>query len=103
MVLERAVIKVADGRQDAFEAAFIEARAVIESSPGCRSARLHRGVENPEQFLLLVEWDRLEDHLVGFRQSEHFTEWRAIIGPFFAQPPEVDHYQPVGQVAAPPN
>ena len=50
------------------------------------------GIENPEDFLLLVWWDTLEDHTVGFRQSPAFTEWRAILGPLFAAPPAVVHH-----------
>jgi heme-degrading monooxygenase HmoA len=96
MVLEHAIITVAPGQEDAFESAFRQARTVIESSPGCRRAWLHRGIERPQRFLLVVEWERLEDHLVGFRQSERFTEWRSLVGPFLAVPPEVDHYAPVG-------
>jgi len=53
---------------------------------------MHRGIENPDSFLLLVEWDRLEDHMVGFRESHAFTEWRAILGPYFAGAPAVEHY-----------
>lgn len=102
MVLEHAVITVANGQQDAFLAAFERGKVVLENSPGCRRARLHHGVESPERFLLLVEWDRLEDHLVGFRQSERFSEWRTIVGPYFATPPEVDHYDPVGDAATAP-
>jgi heme-degrading monooxygenase HmoA len=95
MVLERAVINVPAGQETAFEAAFERGKAVITASPGCRSARLHRGIESPSQYLLLVEWDRLDDHLVGFRQSPRFDDWRAIVGPFFDSPPEVDHYEQV--------
>jgi heme-degrading monooxygenase HmoA len=95
MVLEHALITIRPGQGDAFEAAVTEARAVIASSTGFRTLRLHRGVESPDRYLLLVEWDSLEDHVVGFRESDAFVEWRALIGPFFASPPEVDHVIPV--------
>ncbi|MGD0313383.1 MAG: antibiotic biosynthesis monooxygenase [Acidimicrobiales bacterium] len=95
MVLEHAVITVRKGASEAFEAALEQARAVIAGSPGFRSLSLHRGVEDPDRYLLLVEWEALEDHVVGFRESERFTQWRALIGPFFDSPPLVDHFEPV--------
>ena len=93
MILEHALIDVAPDREDAFEEAFDRAAAIIARSPGFLGARLHRGIERPSRYLLLVEWERLEDHLQGFRQSAAFTEWRAVLGPFFDGQPAVDHYQ----------
>lgn len=95
MVLEHAVINVPAGQETAFEAAFEQAKSVLTASPSCRSARLHRGVESPSRYLLLVEWDRLDDHLIGFRESARFGEWRSLVGPFFEGPPTVDHYEQV--------
>ncbi len=95
MVLEHTLISVRPGSQGAFEAALLEARQIISASPGFRSLELHRGVESSDQFLLLVEWETLEDHVVGFRGSEAFTAWRAIIGPYFASPPVMEHFVPV--------
>jgi heme-degrading monooxygenase HmoA len=95
MVLEHALITVPAGQEGDFEAAFEEAKVVLAASPGCRGARLHRGIEHPNRYLLLVEWDRLDDHVVGFRESPRFGAWRALVGPYFAEPPEVDHYQQV--------
>ena len=63
----------------------------IRAAKGCRKAEMHRGIENPDSFILLAEWDTLEDHMVGFRESAAFTEWRAILGPHFASPPAVEH------------
>jgi heme-degrading monooxygenase HmoA len=94
MVLEHAVITIRPGSADGFEAALTEARAVISASPGFRSLALHRGVEEPDRYVLLVEWETLDDHLVGFRQSEAFTAWRALIGPYFEGQPVVDHLEP---------
>ncbi len=91
-VLERAVITVRPGTEAAFAAAFPEARAVILSADGCNSARLLRGIESASSFLLLVEWDSLAHHMEGFRNSPLFAEWRAILGPYFAEPPVVDHF-----------
>jgi heme-degrading monooxygenase HmoA len=95
MVLEHAVITIRDGASEAFEAALRQARTVIAGSPGFVSLSVHRGVEVPDRYLLLVEWESLDDHMVGFRQSERFAEWRSLIGPYFDSPPVVDHVQPV--------
>jgi heme-degrading monooxygenase HmoA len=95
MVLEHAVITIRPGTAADFEAAMLRARAVIARSNGFVSLELHRGVETPERYLLLVEWETLEDHTVGFRQSDLFLEWRALIGPYFESPPLVDHCVPV--------
>ncbi len=94
MILERAAITVRDGDQAAFESAFAGARRILEASPGCRSTQLLRGVEAPASYLLLVVWDRLEDHMATFRGSPAFTRWRELVGPFFAEPPDVQHFAP---------
>jgi heme-degrading monooxygenase HmoA len=94
MILEHAVVDIRAGQENAFEAAFAEAKTVLAAADGCRSISLRRGVEDPSRYLLLVEWDALDDHMVGFRESERFTQWRALIGPCFDGQPSVDHYEP---------
>ena len=96
MVLEVAVIEVTPGQEDAFTAAYRRARQQVASAPGCRSVRMTRGVESPSRFVLLVEWDSVEAHERGFRATERFTRWRAEIGPYFASPPQVEHYADLG-------
>jgi heme-degrading monooxygenase HmoA len=98
MVLEHAIIRIKPGLGREFEAALGQARAVIAASPGFCSLALHRGIEEPEQYVLLVEWETLEDHTIGFRESDAFPQWRALIGPYFASPPEVGHLDRVGSV-----
>ena len=93
MVLEVALIDVTD--PDAFAAAFLGAREVLASTPGCRSVRMTRGVESADRFVLLVEWDSVEAHLDNFRATERFGRWRAAIGPYFAEPPRVEHFTDV--------
>ena len=94
MVLEVALIDVTD--PDGFEAAFLGVRHVLESTPGCHSVRMTHGVETPERFVLLVEWDSVEAHDTNFRATDRFTTWRAAIGPYFAGPPVVEHFTAVG-------
>ena len=92
MILERAIFAIKPGQAEDFEKAFEKAALLIRAAKGCRKADMHRGVENPDTFILLAVWDTLEDHMVGFRESAAFTEWRALLGPHFATPPAVEHY-----------
>lgn len=77
MVLEHALITIRPGTADDFEKALMRARSVIAACPGFISLERRCGVEAPDQYLLLVEWETIDDHLVGFRQSGAFPEWRA--------------------------
>lgn len=93
MVLEHAVLDVIPGQEDAFEAAFAEAKDIISASAGFRSLRLSRCLEERNRYLLLVEWDRLEDHSEGFRGSAAYQEWRKLLHHFYDPFPTVDHYE----------
>ena len=100
MVLEIADIRIPPGSNAAFEEAIQRALATVASrAKGFKSASVHRGIESPERYTLQITWETLEDHTVGFRQGPLFGEWRAIIGPFFAQPPLVEHFSLVGTQA----
>ncbi|SNQ50521.1 putative enzyme involved in biosynthesis of extracellular polysaccharides [Frankia canadensis] len=90
-VLEIARFEVRPGTEDEFEAAYRGIRAELVGTPGCRAARLTRGVESSSSYVLLVEWDTLDSHLKNFRESERFVRWRAALGPYFAEPPSVSH------------
>lgn len=95
MILEHAVLDVIPGQEAAFEAAFARARPIISSMPGFGSLRLERGIEAPSRYLLLVEWDRLEDHTEGFRQSPGYQEWKTLLHHFYDPFPLVEHYETV--------
>jgi heme-degrading monooxygenase HmoA len=95
MVLEVALIDVNPGQEDDFASAYAKGHAVLASTPGCRSVRMTRGIESPSRFVLLVEWDSVEAHVRNFRESERFTTWRSLIGPYFASPPVVEHFTDV--------
>jgi heme-degrading monooxygenase HmoA len=90
MVLEIATFDITPGAEEQFAAAAREGLALVADTPGHRWARLTRGVETPTRFVLLVEWDSVEAHQ-GFRDSDRFPRWRALIGPHFATPPIVEH------------
>ena len=92
MILESATISVQPGREQEFLAALEEAKKVLARATGWRDIRVHRGIERPSVFLLAITWDTLEDHTEGFRGGDLFGQWRAIIGPFFAEPPQVEHW-----------
>jgi heme-degrading monooxygenase HmoA len=93
MVLEHAALDVIPGEEAAFEEAFDRAKAIIAASPGFRTLQLSRCLERPSRYLLLVEWERLEDHTEGFRRSKPFDEWRRLLHHFYDPFPTVEHYQ----------
>lgn len=95
MVLEVATITILPDRQHEFLAAYRDARHLVAQTDGCRSMRMTQGIESPATFILLVEWDSVEAHEQNFRASERFAQWRAMIGPFFAVPPHVEHFDTV--------
>jgi len=95
MILERALLHVLPGQEPRFEEALEQAREVIAQAEGFRSLRALRGVESKHDYLLLIEWDTLEDHMDRFRTSELFNHWRALLGPHFDGAPLVDHFAPV--------
>ena len=98
MILEIADIRVAPGQQAAFEEAIQRGIATVASrAQGFKGWKVNRGIESPERFILQIFWETLEDHTVGFRQGPLFAEWRAIVGPFFAVPPIVEHFTLVGK------
>ena len=83
--MEIAVFTAEEGHAEQFAEAYAQAREVLAAAPGCRSLRMTRGIENPDRFVLFVEWDSLEAHTEGFRSSDLFTRWRALIGPHFSE------------------
>ena len=98
MILEIAEIRIAPGQQAAFEQAITRGVAsVLSTAKGFRSAKVNRGVESPERYVLHVVWETLEDHTVAFRAGPLFPAWRVIVGPFFAAPPVVEHFELVTQ------
>jgi heme-degrading monooxygenase HmoA len=92
MILEIADIRIQPGKQAEFDAAIERGVRVLARAKGVQGYSVNKCVETPERYVLQVFWDTLEDHTVGFRESPLFGEWRAIVGPFFAQPPLVQHF-----------
>lgn len=98
MILELADIRIQPGQNAAFEEAIQRGIATVACrAQGFQGAKVNRGIESSERYVLQIFWDTLEDHTVGFRQGPLFAEWRAIVGPFFAAPPVVEHFELVGK------
>ncbi|WP_432546428.1 antibiotic biosynthesis monooxygenase family protein [Kineococcus sp. SYSU DK004] len=95
MVLEHAVLDVRPGQTDAFEAAFSTAGAIISAAPGFQHLTLSRCVERRGTYLLLVQWDSLEDHTEGFRGSAQYQEWKRLLHRSYDPFPTVEHYREV--------
>jgi heme-degrading monooxygenase HmoA len=94
MILEIADIRIPPGQNAAFEEAIQRALTTVASrARGMRGYNVNKGIESPERYVLQIFWDTLEDHTVHFRQGPLFGEWRAIIGPFFASAPVVEHFE----------
>lgn len=95
MILEVAPLPVRAGQEAAFEAAFLQAQALIAAMPGYLGHELQRGIEHPNEYLLLVRWRSVEDHEQGFRQSPQYQEWKRLLHHFYDPFPVVSHFEPV--------
>ena len=93
MILEVAILNVIPGKEDAFLEAFTVAQGIISKMAGYISHQLKRCLENASQFILLVEWDKLTDHTVGFRTSNEYQEWKKLLHHFYSPFPTVVHYE----------
>ena len=92
MILEAAMLSVRAGMAAEFEDAFRTASALISASPGYIAHELQRCLEVPDRYLLLVRWETLEDHTVGFRGSAAYLEWRRLLHHFYEPFPTVEHF-----------
>lgn len=100
MILEVATLNVRPGQTKDFELAFSDAQKIIFSMPGYLSHQLQRCEETPDRYLLLVNWQRLEDHTVGFRQSLQYQDWKRLLHHFYDPFPVVEHYERVHPIEA---
>jgi len=92
MILEVAILNITKGNQLAFEEAFSRAQRIIANIEGYISHELQQCIENDHQYILLVKWERLEDHTVTFRLSPEYQEWKALLHHFYDPFPVVEHY-----------
>lgn len=93
MILEIADFRIHPGQNAAFEEAIQRGlKTIIQQAQGFQGYKLNKGIENTERYILQIFWNTLEDHTIGFRQSSAYADWRTIVGPFFATPPVVEHF-----------
>ena len=92
MIIEVAILNVIPGKEDDFLKAFSKAKNIIAGMPGYISHQLKRCIENINQFILLVEWEKLTDHTEGFRGSKEYQEWKSLLHHFYDPFPTVEHY-----------
>lgn len=95
MVLEHALLSVRPGREAEFEDSFSQAKGIIAGMPGFGGLTLSRCLERSSTYLLLVRWNEVEDHTVGFRGSSEYQQWRRLLHHFFEPFPVVEHYEQV--------
>ncbi|MEN7551032.1 antibiotic biosynthesis monooxygenase [Rapidithrix thailandica] len=93
MILEVATLDVIPGKEKAFEADFGKAESIISSMQGYLSHELKRCIEKNNRYLLLVKWETLEDHEVGFRKSAEYQEWKKLLHAYYDPFPSVEHYE----------
>ncbi len=95
VILETAVLHVKPELVQTFEESFKKASAYIASVKGYVNHELHLCIESPNQYLLLVRWEKLEDHTIGFRQSAAYLEWKKLLHHYYEPFPVVEHYKQV--------
>lgn len=95
MILEVAILNVIFGKEDEFLKTFSQAEGIISKMAGYSSHQLKRCIENASRFILLVEWEKLEDHTEGFRKSAEYQEWKKLLHHFYDPFPTVEHYEGV--------
>ena len=93
MILEAAILDVVPGREAEFESTFTKASPIIASMDGYISHQLQHCMESPNRYLLLVQWETLEAHTVGFRGSPEYQEWKKLLHHFYDPFPIVQHYE----------
>lgn len=93
MILEAAFLYVKEGQATNFEKDFSVAGQYISSIKGYKSHRLQKCLEQENKYLLLVEWENLEDHTIGFRQSAAYQEWKKLLHHYYDPFPVVEHYE----------
>jgi len=92
VILEIALLDIFSGQEEEFEIAFGQAQGIIQSMRGYLSHELQRCIETKSRYVLLVKWETLEDHTVGFRGAEQYHEWKGLLHHFYNPFPTVEHF-----------
>lgn len=95
MILELATLNVIPGREKQFEEDFKTAGQYISSIKGYVGHSLKKCIEQPNKYVLLVDWEELEDHTIGFRQSEQYLVWKKLLHHYYDPFPTVEHFETI--------
>ncbi len=95
MILEVAILDIKQGEDRNFEIAFSQAQKIISNMEGYISHQLKKCIEKPNRYILLVNWQSVENHTIGFRESKQYQEWKSLLHHFYDPFPEVEHYKDV--------
>lgn len=93
MILEVAILQIKEGQSSAFEINFEKAQHIISSMQGCISHQLKKCIEHESKYILLVNWETIEDHENGFRKSVEYQKWKQLLHHFYEPFPKVEHYK----------
>ncbi|MEH2230407.1 MAG: antibiotic biosynthesis monooxygenase [Nostoc sp.] len=95
MIIETVMLPIKPGLESDFEVAFKKASKIISSMDGYLSHKLHKCIEVQGKYLLLVRWESLESHTVGFRSSTEYQEWKKLLHHFYEPFPTVEHFEEI--------
>jgi len=95
MILEVAILEVKSGLENRFEEDFKKAGKYISSIKGYVSHSLKKCIEQKNKYILLVNWEKLEDHTIGFRGSEQYLEWKNLLHHYYDPFPTVEHFETI--------
>ncbi|MFC6333023.1 antibiotic biosynthesis monooxygenase family protein [Paenibacillus septentrionalis] len=98
MILEVAILNIKPGMSRQFERSFHEASAIISSMKGYIDHQLQKCIEEEDKYVLLVKWETIEDHEIGFRQSDEYQVWKQLLHHYYDPFPVVQHYREVSRV-----
>ncbi len=94
MIIEHVHLQIKSEQSQAFEVAFQQAKEFIYPMSGLNAVQLIKNIQDEQRYILLVFWDKLEDHTEGFRKSAEYQQWKALLHPFYDPMPTVEYYQP---------
>ena len=95
MILEAAILFIKENQEKNFEHDFAKASQYISSIDGYLGHTLQKCLEQPNKYLLLVDWRNLEDHTIGFRESAAYLEWKKLLHHYYEPFPIVEHFETV--------
>ncbi len=92
MIVEKATLCVKSDLTDAFENEFRKASEIIARQEGYISHYLYKNHSTANEYLLVVEWQTIENHQIGFRQSNDYQLWKKLLHHFYDPFPKVEYF-----------